>query len=93
MDRGTISGGSIASPVKEQDWSLDPVGNWSGFVTTASGSTDLNQTRSHSKANGIAGITETVGPAWAGLDGRSGRCGHRPYGIASMYSGNTSGGS
>jgi RHS repeat-associated protein len=65
MDRGTISGGAIASPVKEQDWSLDPLGNWLGFLTKASGTTDLDQSRTHSKANEIASISETTGPAWA----------------------------
>jgi hypothetical protein len=65
MDRGTISGGAIASPVKEQDYSLDPLGNWLGFLTKSAGTTDLDQARSHSKANEIASISETVGPAWA----------------------------
>jgi YD repeat-containing protein len=60
-----FSGGAIASPAKEQDFALDPLGNWLGFLTKSAGTKDLNQSRSHSKANEIAGISETVGPAWA----------------------------
>jgi RHS repeat-associated protein len=64
MKRGQLSGGSIASPTKEQDWTLDRTGNWSNFMTKTSGSTDLNQTRTHSPVNQINGITESTGPVW-----------------------------
>ncbi len=64
MDRGTLSGGAIASPAKEQYWTLDPTGNWSGYVTKTSGTTDLNQSRAHNKVNEIGAVSETAGPAW-----------------------------
>ncbi len=59
MDRGTLAGGAIASPIKEQDWTLDPTGNWSGYVTKTGGTTDLNQSRAHNPANEIG--TENKG--------------------------------
>ena len=50
-------------------------GNWSGYLTKASGGTTLNQSRSHNLVNEIDtdnthgdsdnSITETVGTAWA----------------------------
>ena len=39
-------------------------GNWSDFLQKTSGSTDLNQDRTHNPVNEITGITETVGTAW-----------------------------
>jgi len=44
---------------------LDPTGNWSGYVQKISGSTQLNQSRTHNAVNEVTNITETVGPAWA----------------------------
>jgi RHS repeat-associated protein len=64
MKRGQLSGGTISSPTKEQDWTLDKTGNWSNFTTKTSGSTDLNQTRTHSPVNQINGISETIGGSW-----------------------------
>ncbi|QOV87556.1 RHS repeat-associated core domain-containing protein [Humisphaera borealis] len=68
MDRGTLTGsppsGITGTPVKEQDWTLDPTGNWRGYVTKASGTTDLNQARASNTVNQITGITETTGPSW-----------------------------
>jgi len=64
MQRGTLSGGVITgTPVAEQDWTLDPLGNWNGFVTKASGTTTLNQTRTQNPVNEITAIGGT--PAWA----------------------------
>ncbi len=42
-DKDAISG----TPVKEEDWGLDMTGNWSDFLQKTSGSTDLNQDRTH----------------------------------------------
>jgi RHS repeat-associated protein len=67
MARGDLNGTKDAisgTAVKEEDYTLDPTGNWSGFITKASGTIDLNQTRSHSKANEVSSISETVGSAW-----------------------------
>ena len=48
----------------EQDWSLDPTGNWSGFVTKAAGATTLDQSRTSNRVNQITGISETAGTSW-----------------------------
>ena len=67
MDRGNLNVGKTAisgTPTVEQDWTLDPLGNWNGFTTKSAGTTDLSQTRSHSKANEISSIGETIGSAW-----------------------------
>jgi len=68
MQRGTLTGGPPftgigGTPGAEQDWTLDPNGNWSGFVTKASGTTTLNQTRTQNPVNEITAIGGT--PGWA----------------------------
>lgn len=63
---GTLSSGSIiGTPTKEEDWELDAQGNWEGYLTKTSGSTDLDQLRSMNAANEITNTTETSGPSWA----------------------------
>lgn len=67
MDRGTLNGsftGITGTPVREQDWTLDPVGNWNGFVTKNSGTTALNQSRTQNPVNEITAIGATVGAVW-----------------------------
>jgi RHS repeat-associated protein len=65
MQRGTLSGGVIiGTPTVEQDWTLDPLGNWSTFATAASGTSALNQQRTANTVNEITAITETTGPNW-----------------------------
>jgi len=67
MQRGVLNSGKTGitgTPSVEQDWTLDPVGNWSGFVTKASGTTTLDQTRTASKVNEITNITESTGSTW-----------------------------
>ena len=83
--RGTLgtvnetNDGITADDKGRQKWTLDGVGNWSGFKADATdGQTwDLDQTRSHNKANEIdtdnvhgaadeGAVTESAGPAWAG---------------------------
>ena len=56
--RGTLTGGPpytgiSGTPVKEEDWTLDALGNWPGYVKKSAGVTDLNQTRLHNKVNEI----------------------------------------
>jgi YD repeat-containing protein len=64
MQRGTLSGGIITgTPVREMDYTLDPTGNWAAYLTKTSGTTDLNQTRSHNMVNEIEVISGT--PGWA----------------------------
>lgn len=52
MDRGELNAtktGITGTPSREEDWSLDPLGNWSNFVQKTSGTTDLKQDRSVNK--------------------------------------------
>ena len=77
-DRGALNGGKTAisgTPGKEEDFTLDGLGNFSGYVQKTTGSTDLSQSRSHNQANeidtdathgdGDNAITESTGTAWA----------------------------
>ncbi|MBI2481366.1 MAG: hypothetical protein HYV60_22830, partial [Planctomycetia bacterium] len=67
FDRGDLNAGKTAvtgTPANEEDWSLDPLGNWSNFVQKTSGTTDLNQSRAVNEVNEITDITETTGPSW-----------------------------
>ncbi|MBM4094182.1 MAG: RHS repeat-associated core domain-containing protein, partial [Planctomycetes bacterium] len=67
FDRGDLNANKDAisgTPVKEEDWGLDMTGNWTDFLQKTSGTTDLNQDRSHNPVNEITGITETTGTAW-----------------------------
>ena len=79
LDRGQLTQNtptpSAARRQVEEDFTLDALGNWSGYLTKASGGTTLSQSRSHNLANEIDtdnthgdsdnSITETVGTAWA----------------------------
>ena len=67
MDRGELNGtktGITGTPAREEDWTLDPLGNWSGYVQKTSGTTDLDQDRSVNKVNEITDISETTGTSW-----------------------------
>ncbi len=68
MDRGTLTGspptGIAGTPALEQDWTLDPTGNWRGYLTKTTGTTDLDQARTSNTVNQITAITETTGPSW-----------------------------
>ena len=67
LDRGQLNGtftGIAGTPTNEEDWTLDPLGNWPGYVTKTSGTTTLNQSRTVNKVNEITGITESVGSSW-----------------------------
>jgi RHS repeat-associated protein len=72
LSRGTLSSGSITSPVFRQNWmntaltatALDPTGNWTHFRqdnSNGGSSWSLDQTRAHNQANEITGIT---GGSW-----------------------------
>ncbi len=57
--RGTLSGGVITgTPTEEEQFSFDPTGNWPTYLTKdSSGTTTLNQTRTHQLANEINAIS------------------------------------
>ena len=57
--------GITGTPAREEDWSLDMTGNWPGFVQKTSGSTDLDQGRTHNPVNEITAITASTGADWA----------------------------
>ena len=61
MKRGKLSGGAIASPNFEQEWSLSQLGNWDNFVEKTSGGVTLDQDRAHNLANEITNITTNTG--------------------------------
>jgi RHS repeat-associated protein len=64
---GTLSGTTITgTPASEEDWTLDGLGNWAGYVQKATGTATLNQSRTVSPANEISGISASVGATWAG---------------------------
>jgi len=66
FDRGDLNAqktGISGTPVREEDWTLDMTGNWSGYVQKTSGTTDLNQTRGHNKANEITSASSWATPA------------------------------
>lgn len=69
MKRGTLNGSHVipGTPVKQQDWGLDPVGNWNKFGQDVSGTTVLDQTRATSTVNEITSIGTGTGglPVWA----------------------------
>ena len=68
FDRGDLNAGKTAisgTPVREEDWGLDATGNWRDYAQKTSGSTDLDQDRTHNRVNEITDISETVGAAWA----------------------------
>lgn len=66
MQRGTLNDsktGITGTPAIQQNWTLDPTGNWNAYVTAASGSTTLNQTRTQNTINQITAIGGS--PSWA----------------------------
>ena len=67
MQRGVLNSGKTGiggTPAREMDWTLDPTGNWPGYVTKTSGTTDLSQSRTSNKVNEITNVTESTGPSW-----------------------------
>jgi RHS repeat-associated protein len=79
-DRGTLSGGDITSPVRNEAWTLSATGNWTEYKINTNpnedsdytDATDLDQDRTHNPVNEIwnatpgNAITEAEGQtAWA----------------------------
>jgi RHS repeat-associated protein len=71
LQRGTLNSnntGINGTPTWEEDWSYDATGNWhgssSGYLTKVSGTTTLDQNRTHNTVNEITDITESTGTAW-----------------------------
>ena len=63
MKRGTLGGGVITgTPVVQQNWTLDPTGNWSNFATLANGDATMTQTRTSSTVNEITAIGSIAPP-------------------------------
>ena len=60
----------VRTPATETDYTLDQLGNWTGYVEKTAGGTDLNQSRVHNDANEIyhatygSAITESAGSSW-----------------------------
>ena len=66
LTRGTISGGTIASPTYEEDFSDDGNGNIAGDTESVGGTTTLDQTRTADSTNEIAPVSNATGEtAWA----------------------------
>ncbi len=58
--RGNLNAGKTGltgTAAAEEDLAYDPSGNWTSYVEKASGSTTLNQTRTHNKVNEITNMT------------------------------------
>ena len=54
FDRGNLNTGKTAisgTPAREEDFTLDPTGNWTDYVQKTSGTTALDQDRDHNKVN------------------------------------------
>ena len=61
LEKSSITG----TPVCEEDWSLDMTGNWFHFVQKTSGTTGLDQARTHNGANETTAIAAMAGTNWA----------------------------
>ena len=71
MDRGDLAGtypnytGISGTPTAERDYTLDALGNWTDYIEKSSGSTTLDQDRTHNSVNETTGISEGGGEeAW-----------------------------
>ena len=47
-------------PAREENWTLDSLGNWSTYAQKTSGTTDLNQTRTYDPANQLTQINSSA---------------------------------
>lgn len=72
LKRGTLNAGRTGisgTPAWQEDFTYDPIGNWNAYVTKVSGTTTLNQTRTHNRANELTAVNgsgTTVGEDAAG---------------------------
>jgi RHS repeat-associated protein len=63
---GSLSGTTISgTPASEEDWTLDGLGNWAGYIQKTTGTATLNQIRTASPANEVSGSSASVGATWA----------------------------
>jgi len=56
LQRGTLNGGRTGisgTPTWEEDYTFDPTGNWNNYLAKVSGTTSLNQNRTHNKDNAL----------------------------------------
>ena len=71
FDRGDLNVGNTAisgTPVREEGFTLDLLGNWTGYIIKTSGTTDLDQSRSANQVNEIADIAANTGATWSTPD-------------------------
>jgi RHS repeat-associated protein len=67
FDRGDLNANKDAitgTAEREEDWSLDMTGNWTDLVQKTSGTTNLDQQRTHNSVNETSAITATTGTNW-----------------------------
>ena len=60
LQRGTLNSGKTGitgTPTWEEDFSFDPTGNWNNYVNQVSGTTTLNQPRTHNAVNEVETIS------------------------------------
>lgn len=63
LQRGNVntSALTLSSESWEEEWLLDPLGNWTGYDQEVNNADTLNQSRTHDEANEITAIT---GGSW-----------------------------
>ena len=60
LQRGTLNSGKTGisgTPAWEEDFTIDPTGNWDNYVNQVNGTTTLNQPRTHNAANEVETIS------------------------------------
>lgn len=65
--RGDLNVGKTdisGTPAFQETWTLEGTGNWKQLVQAASGTTTLDQTRAHTKANESTALSATTGTDW-----------------------------
>ena len=60
LQRGTLNSGKTGisgTPAWEEDFTIDPTGNWDNYVNQVNGTTTLNQPRTHNAVNEVETIS------------------------------------
>jgi RHS repeat-associated protein len=60
LQRGTLNAGKTGisgTPAWEEDFTIDPTGNWDNYVNQVNGTTTLNQPRTHNAVNEVETIS------------------------------------
>ena len=60
LQRGTLNSGKTGingTPTWEEDFTIDPTGNWDNYVNQVNGTTTLNQPRTHNAVNEVETIS------------------------------------